>query len=670
MKRKKTFSQEELRYLKLLAQQYPTVQAASSEIINLQAILNLPKGTEHFVSDLHGEYEAFLHILNSASGVVREKLDDLFAATVSKAERDQLATLIYYPREKLEEIRRDTPDMREWYRITFHRLIELCRLASSKYTRSKVRKAMPKEYAYILDEMLHTHYEDNDKRDYYENIISTIIDIGRASDFLVQLCELIKRLAVDHLHVVGDIFDRGPRADIILDSLLDYHSVDIQWGNHDVLWMGAATGSRTCIATVLSNSITYNNLDVIETGYGISLRPLALFADETYRNSDLSCFQPKMLEKGEQSKMDITRAARMHKAIAVIQFKLEGQTIKRNPSFHMDDRLLLDKIDFEKKTVRLPAGEYPLRDCDFPTIDPADPYRLSPEEHALMVQLKNSFLRSEKLQRHISFLYSKGGLYKCFNGNLLFHGCIPMDDKGEFLKFSFGGQELSGKALMDFCETVAREGYYAREGTPERQFGKDFLWFLWCGRNSPSFGRDHIATFERRLIADQSTWAEPKNPYYSFYNEDEVCVRILREFGLEGEHCHIVNGHVPVKTKDGESPIKAGGRLIVIDGGFCRAYQPTTGIAGYTLVYDSWGIHITAHEPFPGKETAIRDNKDILSTSMAFDRSENRIRIRETDIGHALQQTIDDLKELLAAFRRGEIKEDNADGAVVRGPIS
>ena len=475
------------------------------------------------------------------------------------------------------------------------------------------------------------------------------------------MCKLIKRLVVDHLHIVGDIFDRGPRADIIMDLLMDHHSVDIQWGNHDVLWMGAATGSRTCLATVLSNSITYNNLDVIETGYGISLRPLALFADETYQNCDLSCFQPKGPESGGLSKMDFTRAARMHKAIAVIQFKLEGQTIMRNPSFHMEDRLLLDKIDFEKKTVKLPMGEYPLRDCDFPTIDPADPYRLSPEEHDLMDRLKHSFLHSEKLQRHIGFLYSKGGLYKCFNGNLLFHGCIPMDDKGEFLQFEFGGKTLSGKALMDFCETVAREGYYAREGTEERQFGKDFLWFLWCGRNSPSFGRDHIATFERRLIADKATWAEPKNPYYSFYNDSAVCVRILREFGLEGEHCHIVNGHVPVKSKDGESPIKGDGRLIVIDGGFCRAYQPTTGIAGYTLVYDSWGIHITAHEPFPGKETAIRDNKDILSTSMAFDRSENRIRIGETDIGHALQQTIDDLKELLAAFRRGDIKENDRD---------
>lgn len=661
---------DRLKYLRLLAMQYPNMRAASSEIIHLQAILSLPKGTEHFMSDLHGEAEAFVHILNNASGAVREKVDNVLRDSLPADERARLATLIYYPEEKLAELVEAAPDRAEWYRITLSRLLEICRLCASKYTREKVRRALPRWNGDIINELLNKNNDIYNKREYFDTVIASIIETDRAEEFIISMCNLIKRLVVNHLHIVGDIFDRGPRADIIMDLLMDHHSVDIQWGNHDVLWMGAATGSRTCIATVLSNSITYNNLDVIETGYGISLRPLALFADETYRNSDLSCFQPKMLEDGEQSKIDITRAARMHKAIAVIQFKLEGQTIKRNPSFGMDDRLLLDKIDFEKKTVRLPSGEYPLRDCDFPTIDPADPYRLSPEEHALMAQLKNSFLRSEKLQRHIGFLYSKGGLYKCFNGNLLFHGCIPMDDKGEFLRFSFGGQTLSGKALMDFCETVAREGYYAREGTQERQFGKDFLWFLWCGRNSPSFGRDHIATFERRLIADQSTWAEPKNPYYSYYNEDEVCVRILREFGLEGEHCHIVNGHVPVKTKDGESPIKAGGRLIVIDGGFCRAYQPTTGIAGYTLVYDSWGIHITAHEPFPGKETAIRDNKDILSTSMAFDRSENRIRIRETDIGRTLQQTIDDLKELLAAFRRGEIKENNSDNTAVRGPVS
>lgn len=649
------------KYLRLLALQYPNVRAASSEIIHLQAILSLPKGTEHFMSDLHGEADAFVHILNNASGAVREKVDIVLRDSLPADERAKLATLIYYPEEKLEELVAASPDRAEWYRITLSRLLEICRLCASKYTRAKVRRALPLWNGDIINELLNKNNDIYNKREYFDTVISSIIETDRAEEFIISMCNLIKRLVVDHLHIVGDIFDRGPRADIIMDMLMEHHSVDIQWGNHDVLWMGAATGSRTCIATVLSNSITYNNLDVIETGYGISLRPLALFADETYRSRDVSCFLPKTLEPAEQTGVDTARAARMHKAIAIIQFKLEGQTIRRNPSFHMDDRLLLDKIDFEKGTVTLPTGEYKLRDCDFPTIDPEDPYRLTPEEHALMAQLKNSFLRSEKLQRHIGFLYSKGGLYKCFNGNLLFHGCIPMDDKGEFLQFSFGGQQLSGKALMDWCETVAREGYYAREGTEERQFGKDFLWFLWCGRNSPSFGRDRIATFERRLIEDRSTWAEPKNPYYSFYNEDAACVRILQEFGLEGDHCHIVNGHVPVKTKDGESPIKAGGRLIVIDGGFCRAYQPTTGIAGYTLVFDSWGIHITAHEPFPGKETAIRDNKDILSTSMAFDRSENRIRIRETDIGHALQQTIDDLKELLAAFRRGEIKEDNRD---------
>ncbi len=653
---------DQLKYLRLLASQYPNVQAASSEIIHLQAILSLPMGTEHFMSDLHGEADAFVHILNNASGAVREKVDIVLRDSLPADERARLATLIYYPEEKLEELASAASNRSEWYRITLSRLIDICRLCASKYTRAKVGRALPRWNGDIINELLNKNNDIFNKREYFDTVIASIIETDRAEDFIISMCSLINRLVVDHLHIVGDIFDRGPRADIIMDMLMEHHSVDIQWGNHDVLWMGAATGSRTCIATVLSNSITYNNLEMIETGYGISLRPLALFADETYRNSDVCCFLPKSEAAGESDALDRTRAARMHKAIAVIQFKLEGQTILRNPSFHMDDRLLLDKIDYANGTVALRSGIYPLRDCDFPTIDPANPYLLTPEEHELMAQLKNAFLRSEKLQRHIRFLYSKGGLYKCFNGNLLFHGCIPMDENGEFLKFSFGGRELSGKALMDWCETVAREGYYAREGTPERQFGKDFLWFLWCGRNSPSFGRDHIATFERRLIKDESTWAEPKNPYYSYYNEDAVCVRILHEFGLEGEHCHIVNGHIPVKTKDGESPIKAGGRLIVIDGGFCRAYQPTTGIAGYTLVFDSWGIHITAHEPFPGRRNAIRDNKDILSTSMAFDRSENRIRIRETDNGLLIQQKIDDLKALLAAFRCGEIKEDNHGG--------
>ncbi|MCQ5128983.1 fructose-1,6-bisphosphatase [Butyricicoccus faecihominis] len=647
-------------YLRLLARQYPNVQAASSEIIHLQAILHLPKGTEHFMSDLHGEAEAFVHILNNASGAVREKVEIVLRDSLPADERAQLATLIYYPEEKLEELVQAAPDAAEWYRITLGRLLEICRLCASKYTRSKVRRAMPPETRDIINELLNKGNDIFNKREYFESVISTIIDIDQAEYFIISMCNLIKRLVVDHLHIVGDIFDRGPRADIIMDLLMDHHSVDIQWGNHDVLWMGAATGSRTCIATVLSNSITYNNLEMIETGYGISLRPLALFANEVYKcSAEQSCFQTKQVDDESATAKDLTMAARMHKAIAVIQFKLEGQTILRCPAFRMEDRLLLDKIDFARGTVRIGDDEYPLRDTNFPTIDPADPYRLSPEEHELMAQLKNAFLRSEKLQRHIRFLYSKGGLYKCFNGNLLYHGCIPMTEDGQFMQFTFDHKTYSGKALLDYAETVARQGYYAREGTAERQFGKDFLWFLWCGRHSPLFGRDHIATFERRLIADQTIWAEPKNPYYSYYNEDEVCVRILAEFGLEGEHCHIVNGHVPVKTKDGESPIKADGRLIVIDGGFCRAYQPTTGIAGYTLVYDSWGIHLTAHEPFSGKRDAIRNNKDILSTSMAFDRSEARILIGETDIGLRLKRMIGDLKDLLAAYRRGEIKEDN-----------
>ena len=651
---------ENLHYLKMLARQYPTVQAASTEIINLQAILNLPKGTEHFVSDVHGEYEAFLHILNSASGVVREKLDDLFAATVSKAERDQLATLIYYPKEKLEEIQRETPDMREWYRITFHRLIEICRLVSSKYTRSKVRKAMPREYAYIIDEMLHTHYEDNDKRDYYENIISTIIDIGRASNFLVQLCELIKRLAVDHLHVVGDIFDRGPRADIILDSLLDYHSVDIQWGNHDVLWMGAASGSRTLVATVLANSLRYNNLEVIETGYGISLRPLSVFANEVYRDTDVTRFSVKLTgEEAERyTEKDKLLSARMYKAITMILFKLEGQKILRNPGFGMEDRLLLDKIDYAHKCITIGDVKYDLADTDFPTVDREHPYELSPEEDEVIGQLTESFQRSEKLQKHVRFLYSKGGLYKVFNGNLLLHGCIPLTPDGQIMKFSVVGcKDLGGRAFLDHAEKVARQGYYAKPGSPERLAGMDFLWFLWCGRNSPLFGRDRMTTFERRLIKDESSWSEPKNAYYTYYHDPAVCDALLAEFGLEGPHCHIINGHIPVKSKKGESPFKAGGKLIVIDGGFCRAYQPTTGIAGYTLIYNSNCYRIVSHQPFSGKGKAIRENQDIASSSMIFERMESTVKISQTDIGSELQGQVDDLKALLRAYKMGEVNQ-------------
>ena len=661
MKKEAAASVPSLRYLQMLSRQYPTVQAASSEIINLQAILNLPKGTEHFISDVHGEYEAFLHLMNSASGVVREKVDELFSSSVSKVERDQLATLIYYPEEKLARVAKETEDMEEWYRITLHRLIDICRMVTSKYTRSKVRKAMPKEYAYIIDELINTNYEYHNKRSNYENIISTIIDIDRAEDFIVAVCELIKRMVVDHLHIVGDMFDRGPRADIIMDYLTEYHSVDIQWGNHDVLWMGAATGSRTLVATVLSNSIHYNNLEVIETGYGISLRPLALFANEFYRDVDCSCFKAKFAgdDANNYTEKDKALAARMHKAITIILFKLEGQKILRHPEFGMEDRLLLDKIDYEKKSIAINGVEYQLSDTEFPTVDRSNPYELSPEEDEVINQLTNSFQRSEKLQRHIRFLYSKGGLYKVYNGNLLLHGCIPLTPEGELLTFRAGGKILSGRAFLDYAEAVARQGYYAKPGSEERQYGMDYLWFLWCGRGSPVFGRDRMTTFERRLIKDESSWAEPKNAYYTFYNDPAVCERLLKEFGLEGPHCHIINGHVPVKSRKGESPIKGGGKLIVIDGGFCRAYQPTTGIAGYTLIYNSESMRIVSHEPFEGRENAIRENRDILSSPMVFERMDDKVKIRSTDIGSELQHQVDDLKALLAAYRSGLVKEDH-----------
>ncbi len=664
MKSTAAFSPQRLEYLKLLARQYPNVQSACTEIINLRAIQNLPKGTEHFLSDVHGEFEAFQHILNSASGVVRVKIDELLGATVPRSDRDQLATLIYYPEEKLEEIERECDDMREWYRITFHRLIDLCCLVSAKYTRSKVRKAMPPEYAYIIDELIHTHYEKNeaDKRDYYENIINTIIDLDRASNFLIQLCELIKRLAVDHLHLVGDIFDRGPGADVIMDTLMAYHSVDIQWGNHDILWMGAASGSRTLVATVLVNSLRYNNLEVIETGYGISLRPLSVFADEFYRHCDISRFELKIAKEDEDSVTDLDRVlgARMHKAISMILFKLEGQKIRRNPAFHMDDRLLLDKIDYNAKTITIDGVTYPMLDTDFPTVDPADPYALTPEEDALINTLTRSFRHSEKLQRHVRYLYSKGSLYRIYNGNLLFHGCIPMHEDGSLMRFSLMGcEDLSGRAFLDYADRVARRAYYNKPGSPERQQGMDFLWWLWAGRNSPIFGRDRMTTFERRFIADESTHSEPKNAYYTLYNDLAVCEGILKEFGLEGPHCHIINGHVPVKSKKGESPVKGGGRLVVIDGGFCKAYQKTTGIAGYTLIYNSSCFRLVAHEPFVGRAAAIHKNYDIASTTQVFERLESRAMILQTDIGKKLQGQIDELVDLVAAFRSGAIVESH-----------
>ena len=657
----KTFTTEQLRFLKLLSHQYPTVQAAGAEIIKLKTILNLPKGTEHFMSDIHGEYEAFLHILNSGSGEVRNKLDETFEDRLSREEKDQLATLIHYPKAKLAMMASEQNDLADWYDLTIHRLVQVCRYVGIKHTRNLMRSHMPEGYREIIDELIHLRNEDGSKRYQYENIIRSIIEIGQAGDVIKALCDVIKALTCDHLHIVGDIFDRGPRADIVMDSLMNCHSVDIQWGNHDVLWMGAASGSRTLVATVLSNSIRYNNLDVIETGYGISLRPLSIFANEVYKNCDLSSFHVKLTgsDADQYTEKDKLLSARMYKAITIILFKLEGQKLLRRPEFGMADRLLLDRIDFEAKTINIGGAVYPLKDCDFPTIDPANPYELTEEENHVIGQLTDSFRHSEKLQRHVRFLYSKGGLYKVHNGNLLFHGCIPMNEDGSLMTFTIGGQARSGRDFLNYADKTARKAYYDKPGTPEREFGMDFLWWLWAGRNSPIFGRDRMTTFERRFIADESTWTEPKNPYYRFYEDPVVCDMLLAEFGLTGKHRHIINGHVPVKVKKGESPIKGGGRLIVIDGGFSKAYQSTSGIAGYTLIFSSRHFRIVSHQPFEGKQVALQKNHDIQNESLIFEKMNTRMKVSETDEGKELQTRVEELTMLLDAYRSGAVRENH-----------
>ena len=658
---KRNFTSEQLHYLRLLSKQYPTVQAAGTEVIRLQAILNLPKGTEHFMSDIHGEHEAFLHILNSGSGEVKEKLEELFGNTMTQRDRNDLATLIYYPQAKIALVADENEDLDEWYRLTIHRLVDLCRYVSTKHTRSKVRTYMNPDYEQILDELIHLAEEGGSRKDLYENMINTTIQIGQAADVIEAICEVIKALVVDYLHIVGDIFDRGPRADIVMDSLMRAHNVDIQWGNHDVLWMGAASGSRTLVATVLSNSIRYNNLDVIETGYGISLRPLSIFANEVYKDCNTDQFKVKLTgtDADQYTEKDKLLSARMYKAITMILFKLEGQKILRRPEFGMDDRLLLDKIDYENKTITIGDKTYDLLDCDFPTVDPANPYELTEEELHVITQLTDSFRHSEKLQQHTRFLYSKGGLYKVINGNLLFHGCIPMNQDGSLMTFTIGGRERCGKRFLDYAEKTARKAYYDKRGSAEREFGLDFLWWLWAGRNSPIFGRDRMTTFERRFIADETTWSEPKNAYYTYYEDPAVCERLLKEFGLEGEHCHIINGHVPVKVKKGESPVKGGGKLLVIDGGFSRAYQSTSGIAGYTLIYNSRHYRIVSHQPFAGKYNAVHRNDDIANESVIFEKMETRMRVSQTDEGAELQTRVDDLLMLLEAYRNGAVTENH-----------
>ena len=597
--------QTDLRYLKSLSNQYPTIATAATEIINLQAILSLPKATEHFITDVHGEYDQFLHVLKNGSGAIKRKIEDEFGNAISAAEKKAIATLIYYPEQKLEQVLKTEDNLEDWYKVTLYRLIRICKNASSKYTRSKVRKALPRDFAYVIEELLTGRQEISDQEAYYNEIIRSVIRTGRAAELVTAFCNLIRRLVVDHLHVVGDIFDRGPYPNLIMDTLMEHHSVDIQWGNHDVYWMGAASGSAACICNVIRISAKYGNLDLLEDGYGINLVPLARFAMKWYDKDSCDCFKLDYRED-EYDVHDAFLDEKMHKAITIMQFKLEGQLIKEHPEFEMEKRLLLDKIDIKKGTVCVEGKEYPLKDVNFPTIDWKDPYRLLGDEADVIERLVAAFTNCEKLQRHVRFLYTQGSLYKVYNGNLLY-----------------------------------------------------ILWFIWENQNSPVFGKAKMTTFERYFIADKTTHQEPKNPYYRLLEKEEVVNCILEEFGLEGAEAHIINGHIPVEAKKGESPIKCNGKLLIIDGGFSKAYQPKTGIAGYTLIYNSYGLVLAAHEPFESVEKAVQDGSDIVSHTVLVQQVVRRKTVADTDIGKGLKESIHDLEELLAAYRAGTIVEKN-----------
>lgn len=644
-------------YLKSLSRQFPTIADAATEIINLQAILSLPKGTEHFLTDIHGECEQFNHVLKNGSGSVKRKIDEEFGNTLSARDKRSLATLIYYPEEKLELVMQEEEDqelLEDWYKITIHRLVQMTKRVSSKYTRSKVRKALPKDFSYVIEELITEKEEIQDKELYYNEIIHTIIRIGRAPECITALCNLIQRLVVDHLHIVGDIYDRGRGPHIIMDTLSQYHSVDIQWGNHDIVWMGAASGQLACIATVIRISARYGNLDILEEGYGINLIPLATFALKTYENTDCSAFAIKYDE--EYDTKDLHLDMMMHKAIAIIQFKLEGQLILDHPEFEMEDRLLLDQVNYETKTVRIGDREYAMKDVDFPTVDPDNPYRLSQEEEQVVDRLRHAFVHCEKLQRHVRFLFSKGGLYNVYNSNLLYHGCVPVDSAGNFKEVNVYGKKYSGKALYDILDTYARKGFYS-QNREERRRGRDIIWYIWAGPNSPVFGKDKMATFERYFLAEKETHTEVKNAYYSMLDDEEMLNRILREFGLDESHSHIINGHVPVELKKGETPIKCGGKLLIIDGGFSKAYQGKTGIAGYTLVANSHGMNLVAHKPFESAEAAVREETDIVSDTIIVETAAHRILVSDTDIGDELKESIAHLEKLLDAYRDGTLIE-------------
>lgn len=642
-------------YLEYLAELYPTIGKASTEIINLQSIINLPKGTEHFLSDIHGEYEAFSHVLRNGSGAVRKKIDDVFGHTLEKSEKRAMATLIYYPREKVEQIKKTHQDTDDWYKVTLYRLIDICKTVSSKYTRSKVRKALPPDYAYVIEELITEKSEVLDKEAYYEAIIQTILEIGIAENFIIAMAELIQRMVIDHLHIIGDIFDRGPGPHLIMDCLMDYHSVDIQWGNHDVLWMGAAAGHPACIATVIRICLRYGNLDVLEDGYGINMIPLATFALETYKDDPLVCFKVKgqRMETGSSALLE----RKMHKAITMIQLKLEGTLIQEHPDFSMNDRCLLERIDYENKQIEIDGHKYDLLDTYFPTIDPAHPYVLNEHEKEVMEKLIYAFTNSDKLQKHVQFLLRQGSLYKVYNGNLLYHGCMPLNEDGSLKKVKIYGKEYLGKELYDILESYVRRAFFDLN-PDEKKRGRDILWYLWSGPGSPLFGRDKMGTFERYFIADPSSHKESKNVYYQLIENPKIADMILEQFGLEGNNVHIINGHVPVHQSSGESPIKCGGKVLIIDGGFSRAYHKETGIAGYTLIYNSYGLNLTAHEPFESAEAAIRDEKDIVSKQVAVKYSFQRQLVGDTDNGKRIKERISELKELIKAYRTAKIKEN------------
>lgn len=640
----------DLAYLKLMAREYPTIKAASSEIINLTAIQGLPKGTEYFFSDLHGEYEAFIHLLRSASGIIREKITETFGHIIPEKEEVELANMIYYPERVVNQMQLKGMATDDWQRVAIYRLVQICKVVSSKYTRSKVRKKMPPEFAYIIDELLHVDYNDDNKRVYYSEIIRSIIDIRVGDKFIIALCELIQNLTIDSLHIIGDIFDRGPRADIIMKELMQFHDVDIQWGNHDISWMGASTGNPACICNVLRIAISYNGFDVLEDGYGINIRPLSMFAAKVYSDDPCERFMPRILDQNIYDAVDPGLAAKMHKAIAVIQFKVEGQIIRRHPEYEMDSRILLTAIDYQRGTVVIEGKEYPMMDMEFPTIDPSDPLKLSEEEEELLHTLTLSFCHSALLHKHIKFLYSNGSMYKCCNSNLLYHGCIPMKEDGSFDEMAVNGKAYKGRALMDFIDKQVKKAYFLPDQDPEKEASRDFMWYLWSGAKSPVFGKDKMTIFEHYFVEDKEASRERMNPYYKLSVQEKYCDMILEEFGLTTTGSHIINGHVPVKIKDGETPIKAGGKLFIIDGGLSKAYQGKTGIAGYTLIFNSRHLALAEHKPFDPK-------KESTPKVSIVEKMRKRIMVADTDDGKELARRIEDLKELVAAYRKGALKE-------------